>query len=86
MLKTELNLAPFLPFNRENAAAVANAASRFECRLTIEYDGVVLNAKSMLGLLSQTRLPDGQVFLVADGVDEREATERLTKGLRPLDA
>ena len=77
MLRTRLDLTPRLPFTRMTAANIANAASRFECRLTLESDSVVLNAKSMLGLLSQTKLPEGRVTLVADGSDEAAATEKL---------
>lgn len=77
MMKTPCNLRAFLPFDRAGAAKLAQAASRFESRLTLERDGMVLNAKSMLGLLSQPDLGDGNVFLVADGEDEQTATETL---------
>ncbi|MDD3411729.1 MAG: HPr family phosphocarrier protein [Eubacteriales bacterium] len=82
MLRTELDLSALLPFNRSTAARVATAASRYESRLTLECDGVVLNAKSMLGLLSQARVPDGRITLVADGPDEEQATRDLCALIR----
>lgn len=43
----------------------------------MERDGIVLNLKSMIGLLSQTIPKDGLIWVVADGVDEKEATEAV---------
>ncbi len=82
MTRTELDLSPLVPFDRETAARIASVASHFEARLTLECDGVVLNAKSMLGLLSQTRVPNGRFSLVADGPDEAAATEALIPWLK----
>ena len=77
MIRTELDLQPIMPFTRATAARLAAAASRYECRLTLECEGLVLNMKSMLGLLSQARLPDGKATLVADGADEEAATRAV---------
>ena len=77
MIRTELDLQPIMPFTRATAARLAAAASRYECRLTLECEGLVLNMKSMLGLLSQARLPDGKATLVADGPDEAAATQAV---------
>lgn len=77
MIRTELDLQPIMPFTRTTAARLAAAASRYESRLTLECEGLVLNMKSMLGLLSQARLPGGKATLVADGSDEEAATRTL---------
>lgn len=77
MIRTELDLQPIMPFTRTTAARLAAAASRYECRLTLECEGLVLNMKSMLGLLSQARLPNGKATLVADGSDEDAATRAV---------
>ena len=77
MIRTVLDLQPIMPFTRATAARLAAAASRYECRLTLECEGLVLNMKSMLGLLSQARLPDGKATLVADGPDEAAATQAV---------
>jgi hypothetical protein len=60
MIRTELDLQPIMPFNRATAARLAAAASRYESRLTLECEGLVLNMKSMLGLLSQAKLPEAK--------------------------
>ena len=82
MIKTPYSLHSMLPFDRVSAALLAHTASRFECRLTLEREHTVLNAKSMLGLLSQHSFGDGLFTLVADGVDEQEAVESLLKLIR----
>ena len=79
MIKISADLTPFMPVNREQAMRIASVADRFECMLTLERDGIVLNIKSMIGLLSQTVPKDGKMTLVADGADEAEAIEELKK-------
>ena len=61
---------------------IAKAASKFQCTLTLERDGIVLNVKSMIGLLSQSIPKDGLMFLVADGEDEAAATEAVLKAIQ----
>jgi len=82
MMKTEFNLQSLLPFDRVSAALLAQTASHFESLLTLEREGVVLNAKSMLGLLSHHSFGDGFFYLVAEGIDEQEATQALLQLIR----
>ena len=77
MIRTELDLQPIMPFTRTTAAQLASAAGKYESRLTLECEGLVLNMKSMLGLLSQAKLPGGRATLVADGADEAAATQAV---------
>lgn len=82
MLKYQIDLSGRLPITRERAARIASTASRFSSTLTLERDGIVLNVKSMIGLLSQSFPKDGKMELVADGEDEREALEAVTGELQ----
>ena len=77
MIKTTINLKPMLPMDRVSAALLAQTSSHFESRLTLEKESIVLNLKSMLGLLSQPSFGDGMATLVADGEDEKEATKAI---------
>ena len=81
MIHTELNLKPIMPFTRTTAARLAATASKFDSRLTLECEGLVLNMKSMLGLLSQAKLPEGKATLVADGPDEETATQAVLNAI-----
>ena len=77
MKKMEIDMRPLLPLNRVSAALLAQTSSRFESRITLEKDSIVLNMKSMLGLLSQPDFGNGSVMLVADGEDEDAAIEAI---------
>ena len=82
MIKIPADLTPFMPINREQAMRIASVADRFQCMLTLEKDGIVLNINSMIVLLSQSVPKDGKMTLVADGEDEAEAVEELKKLLK----
>ena len=77
MTRTEIDLNPLLPMGRISATLLAQTASRFESRITLEQESMVLNLKSMLGLLSRLSFGDGRAVLVADGIDELEATQAI---------
>ena len=77
MIKLPADLSPYMPIDREKATRIATAACRYQCTLTLEKGGIVLNLKSMIGLLSQSIPKDGLMTLVADGEDEAEAAQEM---------
>ena len=77
MIKVRIDMRPLLPMNRMNAAQIAKTANRFDSLLTLEWGSIIINLKSMLGLLSQPSFGDGNVSLIADGMDEEEAVEAI---------
>jgi phosphotransferase system HPr (HPr) family protein len=74
MIKKTFDMTGMKPFNRESAAEVAIAASKFDSTFTMEHGNSIINMKSMLGLLSHA-LPKGEISLVADGADENQAMD-----------
>lgn len=84
MIRESINLLPILPMKRQSAASIASLASRFDCTFTLEAQNVILNAKSMLGLLSMALPESGDVVLCADGDDETEAIRAMTDLVRRL--
>lgn len=84
MIKESINLKPILPMKRDTAASIATLASRYDCTFTIEARNMILNAKSMLGLLSMSLPEDGQVSLSADGSDEAAAITAMGDLIRKL--
>lgn len=77
MIKCSTDLSRFMPIDREKAGRLTAVACKYECTLTLERDNIILNLKSMIGLLSQSIPKDGQMMLVADGTDEKEASEAI---------
>jgi len=83
MIKVWIDMRPLLPMNRMNAASIAKTANRFDSLLTLEWGSVIINVKSMLGLLSQSSFGDGKVLLTADGLDEEEAVRAIESIFTP---
>ena len=79
MIKVPVELTSYLPIQRETAMQIANAACKYESTMTLERDGIVLNLKSMIGLLSQSIPKDGKMVLVVDGEDEQAAAQAVLK-------
>lgn len=79
MIKAPVELTRHMPIQREIAMQIANAACKYESTMTLERDGIVLNLKSMIGLLSQSIPKDGKMVLVVDGEDEQPAAEAVLK-------
>ncbi|ANB57908.1 HPr-like protein crh [Anoxybacillus sp. B7M1] len=71
LLKTGLQARP--------AALFVQEANRFSSDLFIKKDGKKVNAKSIMGLMSLAISSRSVITLIADGPDEQEAIEALTK-------
>ncbi len=84
MIQQPINIRAILPMKRQTAASIATLASRFDCTFTIEAQNLILNAKSMLGLLSMALPESGEVVLSADGKDEAAAVAAMEDLIRKL--
>jgi phosphotransferase system HPr (HPr) family protein len=79
MIRREVALPDKEILQRRTAAQLVQVASRFDARIMIEHQSKVINAKSMLGLLSLGAVTDGRLYLVADGEDEQRAVDAIAK-------
>lgn len=77
MLRHLVNVSTHIPVMPLFAAEVAEICSRFKCTITLEHENIILNLKSMIGLLSQQLPQDGILTLVTDGEDEGDAMNAL---------
>ena len=71
LLKTGLQARP--------AALFVQEANRFSSDIYLEKNGKKVNAKSIMGLMSLAVSSGSIVKLIAEGPDENEAIEALTK-------
>ncbi|ANB60798.1 catabolite repression HPr-like protein [Anoxybacillus voinovskiensis] len=71
LLKTGLQARP--------AALFVQEANRFSSDIYLEKDGKKVNAKSIMGLMSLAISSGSVITLIADGPDENEALDTLTK-------
>ena len=69
------------PLTRAVAAEVVQTASGFEARVMIQRDQKIVNAKSMLGLLSLGADDQSNMVLIAEGADEDAAAAAVLKVL-----
>ena len=83
MIKTPVDLSMLIPIGRKMAAKISSAASLYPCTVTLEHDGIVLNLKSMIGLLSQSIPKEGKMTLVVDGEDEQKAEKAVLAVIQP---
>lgn len=84
MIRQPANIKSILPMKRQTAAEIATLASRYDCTFTLESRNVILNAKSMLGLLSMALPDDGEIIISVDGQDEQAAINAMNDLLRRL--
>ena len=79
MIRREVALPDKEVLQRRTAAQLVQVASRFDARIMIENQSKIINAKSMLGLLSLGAVTDGRLCLVADGEDEQRAVDAIVR-------
>ncbi len=79
MIRRPITFPHCAPLTRRGAAMLVQEASRYESRLMIEHDAKIVNAKSMLGLLSLGADAQGRLQLLAEGPDEEAAAEGIIK-------
>ena len=77
MIRESIEFPTEALMNRANAAAVVQVASRFEARIMIEREHKIVNAKSMLGLLSLYGDTKSPMTLLVEGEDEQQEAEAV---------
>lgn len=63
------------------AALFVQEANKFNCDIFIEIDDKIVNAKSIMGIMSLVINRDSQVVIITDGKDEVQAAENLKRFL-----
>lgn len=59
------------------AAIIAQLANKFKSELTLSKDGVDINAKSIMGIITMAASYDTEMELISEGEDEKEAAEAI---------
>ncbi|NLJ64542.1 MAG: HPr family phosphocarrier protein [Christensenellaceae bacterium] len=81
MRETPISIIPLLPFNRQQALRIVSKADKFRSQCLIKSKDGVINAKSVLGLMS---LRPGEHRLSCNGADEEQAHETLLELLSDM--
>ncbi len=81
MIRKPISFPGNAPLTRSLAAAVVQTASAFEARVMIQHDQKIVNAKSMLGLLSLGADDQADMVLISEGADEEAAVAAVLAAL-----
>ena len=73
MIRKPITFPGNTPLTRALAAEVVQTASSYEARVMIQREQKIVNAKSMLGLLSLGADDQVNMMLIAEGADEEAA-------------
>lgn len=61
------------------AALIAQLANKFESEITLEKDSIMVNAKSIMGVITMAAGYNTVMTLKVDGPDEKEAVSAIEK-------
>lgn len=56
------------------AATIVKLASKFKCEFFLNKDGMHINGKSIIGVMTLAAEKGSEILLIFDGVDEEEAS------------
>lgn len=82
MKSRSVNLSRHMPILRPFVSEITHLCNRFESTVTLERDHIILNLKSIIGLLSQKLPADGVLTLIVDGPDEEAAFAAICEVLQ----
>ena len=79
MQSTSLTIINKLGLHARAASKLSGLAEKFACDITIEKDGRIIDAKSIMQIMMLAATQGSQISLVAEGSDETEAIEAITE-------
>jgi phosphocarrier protein len=77
MIKKELKIVNELGIHARPAGMLANTASRFACDIKLLKDGMEINAKSIMGIMTLAAGCGSVIEVIVKGKDEAEAMKAL---------
>lgn len=81
MIRKAIAFPSGAPLSRASAAQLVLITGRYESRVMIEHAQKLVNAKSMLGLLSLGLDDQADLTLLAEGPDEQQAVDAVLSWL-----
>ena len=82
MIRQSITFPGGQPLTRNVAVQVVQVTAKFSSRIMIEHDRKIVNAKSMLGLLSLGLEDQTSMTLLVEGEDEQEAASAVMELLK----
>jgi phosphotransferase system HPr (HPr) family protein len=82
MTRRKIDLSDIDCMTSRAAAMLVQAACKYSARILIEQGSKVVNAKSLMGVLSLSAKSMDSLYLVLDGDDEEEAYNTIQELIR----
>lgn len=79
MIEKQVTIVNTLGIHARPATLVAQVAQRFQSDITVEKDGLEVNAKSVMGVMMLVAAKGSVITIRASGPDEAEAADALVK-------
>ena len=83
-MERDFIIANELGLHARPATLLVSIASKFECDITITFDGITVDLKSIMNTLSLGLKKGSQITIRTDGIDEVEALNVITKNIVDL--
>ena len=77
MIKREITIINELGIHARPAGMIANTSSRFVCDIKLVKDGMEVNAKSIMGIMTLAAGKNSVIEVTAKGKDEADAVKAI---------
>lgn len=77
MLEIDINVVNRSGLHTRPAAALVKLASRFKSDIQLSRDGFMINAKSIIGVMTLAAEMGSTLSLIVEGSDEEQAAEEI---------
>ncbi len=79
MLEKELTIRNRAGIHARPAALIVQTATKFACKISFHKENETVNAKSIMGIITLGAGHNTKLTVLADGEDEQDAVEALTR-------
>ncbi len=79
MIETTFAITWKIGLAESSAPRLVKTASGFKCQIKVEKDGLEVDGKTFMGLMLLAAETGSKITVIADGEDEREAMEAISK-------
>ena len=78
MIEKSVNIVNNAGLHTRPAATIVKLASKYKCEFFISKDGLNINGKSIIGVMTLAAEMGSDLLLTFDGEDEKEASEEIS--------
>lgn len=79
MIEEKIKIINKAGLHTRPAATIVKLASKYKCEFTIAKDGISINGKSIIGVMTLAAEMGSELILTFDGEDEQQAAAEITE-------